>query len=172
MKLSFLRLLALALSSSLVWAAPPQACAPKVKETVAPPRGWVKLAPAPADHEIELRIGLPQPNFPILEQHLYEVSDPEHARYGAHLSKTEVEELVAPHQDSINAIDEWLATHGLDDTSLVRSPAKDWVTIKVPVSLAEKMLDTVCGLVNYTIRAISYFVRLITSGNIRRVELI
>lgn len=157
MNLSFLRLLALALSSSLVWAAPPQACAPKVKETVAPPRGWVKLAPAPAGHEIELRIGLPQPNFPILEQHLYEVSDPEHARYGAHLSKAEVEELVAPHQDSINAIDEWLATYGLDDTSLVRSPAKDWVTIKVPVSLAEKMLDTVRDLLDYTICAISYF---------------
>ncbi|KAF9464795.1 tripeptidyl peptidase A [Collybia nuda] len=140
-KYLLVHLLALVLFS-LVWAAPPNAWAPKVKETVAPPSGWIKLGPAPADHEIELRIGLPQPNFPLLEQHLYEVSDPEHARYGAHLSKTEVEELVAPHQDSIDAVNVWLETHGLDVTSLARSPAKDWITIKVPIGLAEKMLDT------------------------------
>lgn len=137
------RLLVLLLSSSLAWCAPPTAYAPKVKETIASPPGWIKLAPAPADHEIELRIGLPQPNFPALEQHLYEVSDPYHERYGAHLSKSEVEDLIAPHPESVSAIDEWLAEHGLGAADFTRSPAKDWVTIKVPVSLAEKMLDTV-----------------------------
>ncbi|PFH51348.1 hypothetical protein AMATHDRAFT_142954, partial [Amanita thiersii Skay4041] len=97
--------------------------------------------PSP-DHIIVLRIGLPQPNFPILENHLWEVSDPEHHRYGKYLSKEEVEELVAPHPDSLNAVNEWLAMHGLGEDDVVRSPAQDWVTIKVPVSLVEKMLDT------------------------------
>ncbi|RDB19145.1 Tripeptidyl-peptidase sed3 [Hypsizygus marmoreus] len=136
------RFLAVLLCSSLVFSAPPRVSAPKVKEIVAEPRGWVKVAPAPADHEIELRIGLPQPNFPLLEQHLYEVSDPYHERYGAHLSKAEVEDLVAPHPESVNVIEEWLAAHGLGSTDLARSPAKDWVTINIPVHLAEKMLDT------------------------------
>lgn len=53
--------------------AAPKGCAHKVKESVSPPRGWTKAAPAPADHTIELRIGLPQPNFSELERHLYEV---------------------------------------------------------------------------------------------------
>lgn len=70
-------------------------------------------------------------------------SDPFHERYGQHLSKEEVESLVAPHADSIHTVNEWLASHGLVGDSLSRSPAKDWVTVKVPVSLAEEMLRTV-----------------------------
>ncbi|KIM46464.1 hypothetical protein M413DRAFT_8304 [Hebeloma cylindrosporum] len=91
---------------------------------------------------IALRIGLPQPNFNQLEKHLYEVSDPDHERYGQHLSKAEVEHLVAPHQESIDSVNEWLFSFGLAEDDLVKSPARDWVTVKVPVSLAEKMLDT------------------------------
>jgi tripeptidyl-peptidase-1 len=72
------------------------------------------------------------------------VSDPEHERYGAHLSKEQVEALVAPHQDSVDLVDEWLRSHGIEENDFVRSPAKDWVTLRLPVRLVEKMLDTVC----------------------------
>ncbi|OBZ70390.1 Tripeptidyl-peptidase sed2 [Grifola frondosa] len=133
----------LALSlSAIVCAVPAKDCAHKLKETVPPPRGWTKLRPAPADHTIELRIALPQPNFSVLEKHLYEVSDPFHERYGEHLSKEEVEALVAPHDESIHLVNEWLASHGIYEDDLSRSPAKDWVMVKVPVSLAEEMLKT------------------------------
>ena len=126
--------------------ASPVAAAPRdysVKEEISHPRGWVKHSRPSPDHNIHLRIGLPQPNFHVLEKNLYEVSDPDHERYGQHLSKSEVEALVAPHPESLDLVNEWLSTFGIDEGSLVRSPAKDWVTLKVPVSLAEKMLDTV-----------------------------
>lgn len=131
------------LSASSGWGAPHRDHAYGVKETVAPPRGWVKHSVPSPDHTITLRIGLPQPSFHVLETHLYEVSDPFHERYGAHLSKEEVEALVAPYQESLDFVDEWLASHGVTNDDLVRSPAKDWVTLRVPVSLAEEMLDTV-----------------------------
>lgn len=124
-------------------AAPPKACAHKVKETVVPPHGWAKHGAPNPDHTIVLRIGLPQPDFHILEQHLYEVSDPHHSRYGAHLSKQEVEKLVAPHPESLDIVNEWLKSHDIKESELVRSPANDWVTLRIPVRLAEKMLDTV-----------------------------
>ncbi|KAJ7639343.1 subtilisin-like protein [Roridomyces roridus] len=114
----------------------------KVKEELsAPPRGWMIHSPAPVDHFIQLRIALPQPNFHLLEEHLYAVSDPEHERYGEHLSKEEVEELVAPHPESVNAIDEWLASHGIEG-NIGHSPAGDWLTIRIPLSKAEEMLNT------------------------------
>jgi tripeptidyl-peptidase I len=78
----------------------------------------------------------------VQESHLYEVSDPDHPRYG-HLSKDEVEVLVAPHSESIGLVNEWLGSHGFNEDAIVRSPAKDWVTINVPVRVAEQMLDTV-----------------------------
>ncbi|KAG7098096.1 hypothetical protein E1B28_000070 [Marasmius oreades] len=113
-----------------------------VKESVLPPRGWAQHNRPHPDHKIELRIGLPQPNFHILEEHLYEISDPFHERYGQHLSKEEVEELVAPHPESIDSVTAWLASHGFQEADLERSPAKDWVYLTVPVSVAEKLLDT------------------------------
>jgi tripeptidyl-peptidase-1 len=131
------------LGISPVAAAPGRDCAYSLKEEVSAPRGWEKHSRPNPDHNIVLRIGLPQPNFHVLEKNLYEVSDPSHERYGQHLSKEEVEALVAPHPESIELVNEWLSTFGVNEDSLVRSPAKDWVTLKVPVSLAEKMLDTV-----------------------------
>ncbi|KAI0797010.1 tripeptidyl peptidase A [Abortiporus biennis] len=125
-----------------ILAAPSKDIAHKVKETVIPPRGWKKHSPAPKDVTIELRLALPQPNFSELEKHLYEVSDPTHHRYGEHLSKEEVEELVAPHPESLRLVDEWLVSHGLPVESFIRSPAQDWVKIIVPVGVAEEMLDT------------------------------
>ena len=45
----------------------------KVKEAIAIPRGWTKRDVAPRDMRINLRIALPQSNFALLEQELYEV---------------------------------------------------------------------------------------------------
>jgi len=99
---------------------------------------------APSEHVIQLHIALPQPRFPELEQHLAEISDPFHERYGDHLSKEQVEELVAPHPSSVDAVHEWLAGYGIRSKACHRSPAGDWVTVYVPVAQAEKMLGTVC----------------------------
>ncbi|KAI0262573.1 tripeptidyl peptidase A [Gloeopeniophorella convolvens] len=114
----------------------------KLRQAVPAPRNWVDLGPAPAAHVIPLRIALPQPRFDELERLLLEVSDPAHASYGAHLSKEEVEELVAPHPSSVDAVDAWLAEHGIHQDSCERSPAGDWVTVRVPVEQAERMLGT------------------------------
>ncbi|KAJ6460107.1 tripeptidyl peptidase A [Mycena vitilis] len=121
---------------------PSHDCEHKVKESVVPPRGWSIIGPAPADHLIKLRIGLPQSNFDVLEEHLYAISDPYHERYGAHLTQEEIEELVAPHPESVSAVTEWLSSHGIHEDDIGHSPAGDWLTIKVPVKLVEKMLDT------------------------------
>ncbi|KAJ3572260.1 hypothetical protein NP233_g3200 [Leucocoprinus birnbaumii] len=117
-------------------------CHFKLKETVSSPRGWIKHGLPRPDHNIKLRIGLPQPNFAQLEQHLYEVSDPYHDRYGQHLSKEEVEALIAPHDESLESVDKWLDSFGLKEEDIERSPAKDWVKLTIPVTLAEQMLNT------------------------------
>lgn len=49
---------------------------------------------------------------------------------------------MAPHPETLDIVSEWLALHGLDEEDVIRSSARDWVTIRVPVGLAEEMLDT------------------------------
>ncbi|KAF7792844.1 hypothetical protein EIP86_003945 [Pleurotus ostreatoroseus] len=128
--------------SALVKAIPSANTQFEVKETIIPPRGWTRQGRAPADRLIELRIAMPQSNFAQLERHLYEVSDPFHDRYGQHLTQAEVLELIAPHDESVAMVDNWLASYGLSEEHCSRSPGRDWVKVKVPIGLAEKMLDT------------------------------
>src|SRR5258708_4685694 len=115
----------------------------QLRQRIVPPRNWVNLGPAPPAHVISLRIALPQLRFPELEQHLAEISDPFHKRYGKHLSKEDIEALVAPHESSVEAVHGWLETHGVPKQACHQSPAGDWVTVRLPVAQAEKMLGTV-----------------------------
>lgn len=115
----------------------------EVKEVFNAPAGWHAVGyPSPA-HSINLQIGLHQPNFPVLEQHLLEVSDPDHPRYGEYLTKEEVEELVAPHDEALLLVNAWLEYYGIDESDIVRSSARDWIRVTLSVSLVEEMLDTV-----------------------------
>lgn len=81
--------------------------------------------------------------FPLLQVH---ASDNvglilAECRYGSHLSKEEVDALVAPHPDTVAAVEDWLAYHKIDTASVERSSAGDWLAFLVPVSQAERMLD-------------------------------
>jgi tripeptidyl-peptidase-1 len=127
----------------------------QVKESVPAPHDWVKLRRAPADHSIRLRIALYQQDFSGLEVLLYQISDPNHRRYGAHMSKEEVEKFVAPHPGSLALVDEWLAAHGIQENDLSRSPSKDWVSVTLPIRLAEQIMGAVCSSESFFI-AVSF----------------
>ncbi|KAG2753011.1 subtilisin-like protein [Suillus brevipes Sb2] len=143
-------LVLLPFTATLASTVPFKGCRQIVKESIrGPPSGWYKHAPAPKHHILELKIALPQPRFPELEQHLWEISDPNNARYGAYLSKQETEVLMAPHPETLDVVSEWLALHGLTEEDVIRSSANDWVTIRVPVGLAEEMLDTTYHVYNH-----------------------
>ncbi|KAI9434427.1 tripeptidyl peptidase A [Lactarius indigo] len=114
----------------------------KLRQTVDSPHNWLNLGRAPSSHIIPLRIALRQPRFSELEHHLSESSDPFHPNYGKHLSKEEVEALVAPHPSSVDAVHEWLESHGVQKEACHQSPAGDCVTVNLPVMQVEKMLGT------------------------------
>ncbi|KAI0358004.1 subtilisin-like protein [Trametes cingulata] len=126
------------------------------------PRGWELHGPAPADYTFDMRIGLKQDKFDDLVAALYEVSDPSHEKYGQHLSKEDVAALIAPHPDSVDLVESWLSAHGLDPSSCQRSHAGDWVTVRVSVAQAEKMLGTQYNVYrhgkseDYVIRTMNY----------------
>jgi tripeptidyl-peptidase-1 len=58
-----------------------------LKEKIYVPRGWSRVAPAPSEHKINLRIGLQQQDFAGLEQHLLQVSDRKHRRVVDHCAQ-------------------------------------------------------------------------------------
>ncbi|KAH9940879.1 subtilisin-like protein [Epithele typhae] len=139
------------------------------------PRGWTLHAPAPADYMFDMRIGLRQNRFDELVSSLYEVSDPAHSRYGQHLSMEQVHELVAPHHDTVDLVEAWLAAHDLDADSAQRSPAGEWITLRVSVAQAEKMLGNEYSIFRhgeseeYVVRAMNYSLPASLSGHVNLV---
>lgn len=106
------------------------------------PAQWTRLGATPRETSIALVIALKQQNLDVLEQTLLRVSDPRDAAYGRHLSHMEVQRLVAPQQESVQAVLDWLREHSVDLAhGLAISPNADFVRVVVPVSLAERMLQ-------------------------------
>ncbi|KZP30472.1 subtilisin-like protein [Athelia psychrophila] len=126
------------------------------------PSGWELQGPAPEEHRINLRVGLKQDKLEELIASLYEVSEPEHPKYGKHLSVEEVNALVAPHPSTLDLVDSWLTHHGVDTASADRTFSKDWVSMSVSVAQAEAMLGAKYGVYRhitteeYVVRTTSY----------------
>ncbi|KAI0705250.1 peptidase S8/S53 domain-containing protein [Cytidiella melzeri] len=105
------------------------------------PQGWKCHGPAPSDHLLDMRIALKQDKFEDLVTALYEVSDPEHHMYGQHLTKEQVDALVAPHSDSVELVNEWLEAHGVAASSAQRTNGGSWLRLPVTVEQASRMLN-------------------------------
>ncbi|KAI1378899.1 Pro-kumamolisin [Hypoxylon crocopeplum] len=103
-----------------------------------PPSQWERTSPASDNTIVRLQIGLKHNGFDELERRLGEISDPSHSQYGRHLSRTEIETLVKPSPDAIQATREWLYSNGVIDFEHV---AGDWVTASVPIRQAEALLN-------------------------------
>lgn len=111
-----------------------------LKERHPVPRGWTAVSQPPSSHTIDLEIGLKHQNQDKLEQHVKEISNPAHARYGNFLSAAEIKKLITPSDESFDLVNSWLSDHGISTAEL--SPAEDSIWVRLPVSKVEELLDT------------------------------
>ncbi|KAK3691244.1 hypothetical protein LTR37_018776 [Vermiconidia calcicola] len=111
-----------------------------VKERHPVPPSWVEIGPASKDVIIDLQIGLKQRNEGVIEQHLLEISDPKHSRYGQHLTTAEIHELISPADETVDLVHAWLEEHGIKD--MMYSPSRDFVSVVVTTEEAEDLLQT------------------------------
>jgi tripeptidyl-peptidase-1 len=64
-----------------------------------------------------------------------------HRRYGAHLSKEQVAELVAPHPHALELVTSWLDYYGVPSSSISMTHGGGWLTATdVPMSQANELL--------------------------------
>lgn len=89
---------------------------------------------------LNLEIGLRHQNQDTLEQHVLEISNPSHARYGQYMSASEINKMIAPTDDSIDLVKTWLREHGISSATL--NPTKDSILVALPVEKIEELLQT------------------------------
>lgn len=69
-----------------------------------------------------------------------DISNPSHPRYGQHLKREELKELIKPHAESTSEILNWLERSGVAADDIENDG--EWINFVAPVSTAEKMMDT------------------------------
>lgn len=111
------------------------------------PRGWVKTRDANPSQSIRLRIALEQPNLPLFEQKLYDVSTPQHPLYGKHLTHEEVKGLMKPRVESTSVVLDWLKASGIPETEI--EDTGEWINFRTNVSKAEDLLGADFGIYKY-----------------------
>lgn len=111
-----------------------------VKERHPVPRGWKVVAQPPSSRVINLNIGLKHRNQDVLEQHVLELSDHSHARYGQYMSASDIRELIAPPAETVDMVRDWLLEHKISDA--VFHPTRDSFTVALPIEKIEELLDT------------------------------
>lgn len=76
----------------------------------------------------------------MLERTLYEISSPDHPRYGQHLKREELKNLVKPRSESTAAVLNWLKESGVSSEDIENDG--DFINFYAPVARAEEMMST------------------------------
>ncbi|KAH8983892.1 subtilisin-like protein [Lactarius hatsudake] len=105
------------------------------------PKNWEALGHPPSGSTIDLYIALrPQRENAVVDV-LYEVSEPGHPRYGAHLTKEQVADLVAPRPATLELVNSWLEHHNISSSSVSMTYGGNTLALKgVSVTQANTLL--------------------------------
>ncbi|KAF8265512.1 subtilisin-like protein [Lactarius quietus] len=127
------------------------------------PDDWTNLGHPAADTTIDLHIALRAQDENALIEALHEVSSPDNPKYGKHLSKEQVAELVAPPTEVPELVSSWLKHHNVYPSMVLTKHGGSQVTlIGVPVSRANDLLGASYQLYHHTgtnttvLRTLSY----------------
>ncbi|KAI9439517.1 subtilisin-like protein [Lactarius indigo] len=140
------------------------------------PENWESLGPPTADTVIDLYIALKAYHENALIDALNEVSNPRHPRYGAHLSREQVADIVAPHPHTFQLIHSWLDHHRIPSSSISVTHGGSFLTVTgVSVSQANDLLSASYQLyahakTNETIvRTLGYSLPAVLHGHVQTV---
>ena len=104
------------------------------------PQGWTQNGSVPAATPLRFRLAIKQENAFAFEQHVIDISTPDHVKYGQHMSHPELKRMLRPSEDASMAILGWMEAEGVPASSI--EDDGDWINFRVPAVIAERMLDT------------------------------
>ncbi|KAH9020584.1 peptidase S8/S53 domain-containing protein [Lactarius pseudohatsudake] len=140
------------------------------------PENWECSGFPTADTMIDLYIALKPYHENALVDALNEVSDPRHPRYGMHLSKEQVADIVAPHPDTVQLVHSWLEHHRITSSSVSVTHGGSFLTVTaVSVSQANDLLGASYQLYTHTktnetiVRTLGYSLPAVLHGDVQTV---
>ncbi|KAH8991273.1 subtilisin-like protein [Lactarius akahatsu] len=140
------------------------------------PENWECSGLPTTDTMIDLYIALKPYHENALVDALNEVSDPGHPRYGMHLSKEQVADIVAPRPDTVQLVRSWLEHHRVTSSSISVTHGGSFLTVTaVSVSQANDLLGASYQLYTHTktnetiVRTLGYSLPVVLHGHVQTV---
>ncbi|EJD49914.1 subtilisin-like protein [Auricularia subglabra TFB-10046 SS5] len=109
------------------------------EKRAAPGSRFLQTGAARGDELLSLRIAVKNGDLDGLSTALLDAATPGQPTFRQWLSKEQVESYARPSAESLRAVTGWLSDHSLVSTSI--TPSGDWMSISVPVSTANRMLN-------------------------------
>ncbi|KAK8109283.1 hypothetical protein PG984_015084 [Apiospora sp. TS-2023a] len=103
-------------------------------------RQWTKRAKVYSRAVLPMRIGLKQRNLDAGHDRLMDISNPQSANYGKHMSSEEVIDFFAPEKSSADAVIDWVVASGISRDRVAQSVNKQWIQFDATAAEAEKLL--------------------------------
>ena len=104
------------------------------------PQGWQQGQAPSAAGILRFRIAIKQENAFAFEQHVLAISDPDHPKYGQHMRRDEIKDMLRPSTEASSAILGWLRSEGVPENHIQNDG--DWINFYVPTTEAERMMNT------------------------------
>ncbi|KAM8915158.1 tripeptidyl-peptidase 1 [Spinachia spinachia] len=102
------------------------------------PDAWTNVGRVNPAEELKLTFALKQQNIDLLEKMLKQVSDPDSAQNGKHLTLEEVSSLVRPTELTQKVVRHWLKSHGVTNCLTVRT--QDFLQCNMTAEVAQTLL--------------------------------
>lgn len=120
---------------------------------------WVKGEKPPPGQDVTLTVvvRIDDGQRSELEQTFWEVSDPQHPRYGQHLSLDDVTKLLAVPEERVERVRKYFLAAGASEAAA--SPNGDMITVTMPVAVAEAALQTSLHVFSHKERTETHIVR-------------
>ncbi|EME83341.1 uncharacterized protein MYCFIDRAFT_52295 [Pseudocercospora fijiensis CIRAD86] len=104
------------------------------------PEGWRQIRLPSSEQRLHLRIAMTAPSPGLLEQKLYDVSDPTSPSYGHHLKRDEIQEILRPSPEATADVVKWLVGSGVGPDAIAEEG--EWINFVAPVHIANDLLNT------------------------------
>ena len=104
------------------------------------PEGWSEDRPPSPSTSMKFRMAIRHDKTAEIEQKAVDISTPGNRLYGQFMKREEIDDLLRPSDNALNAILSWMKSEHVPNDKIERHG--NWLTWTIPVSQAEKMLHT------------------------------
>ena len=121
-----------------IWVAASAATSLLMEDLTHVPENWHSVGVPEASRPLQLRIAMKQPNEALFEETLLNISDPTISRYGKHMQRKELKDMLRPSHEATEAVTLWLGDVGITGVE----DDGEWISFVATTAQAEELLHT------------------------------